>query len=95
MAELWRVEDHACARCLGRVLTRQADDGGTISRCSNCGAEAVGEPAAICCCGIRRGKYDRLRCVRLEQPMPGILAEVVVVEADGAAPGGRPRSAGG
>ena len=88
-AVLWRVEDHACARCLGRVLSRQTDDGGIIIRCSNCGAEAVGETAAICCCGIRRGRFDRLRCVRLEKPMPGISAEVVVVEAADAPPGVR------
>jgi len=80
-AVLWRVEDHVCQRCLGRVLSRQADDGGMICRCSNCGAEAAGEPAVICCCGIRRGRYDRLRCVRLDRSVPGITAEVVVAEA--------------
>jgi len=61
-------------------LTRQAGDGRTICLCANCGAEAVGEPAVICCCGIRRGNYDRLRCIRLDQPVPGITAEVVVIE---------------
>jgi len=72
---------------LGRVLTRQADDGGMTCRCSNCGAEAVGAPAAICACGIRRGNYDRLRCVRLDRPVPGITAEVVVIEANDPPPG--------
>lgn len=48
----------------------------------NCGLEAVGEPAEICACGIRRGPYDRLRCIRLEQRLPGVLSQIVVTEVD-------------
>jgi hypothetical protein len=82
MAELYRLEDHCCRACLGRVASRLADDGRSIVQCSNCGAQAVGEPAAICCCGIRRGKFGRLRCIRLDQPLPGVMAQVVVSEVD-------------
>jgi hypothetical protein len=79
---VWRFEDHCCARCLGRVVSRQTGDGRTVARCSNCGLEAVGEVSRICACGIRRGKYDRLRCQRLAKPIPGVMAQVVVVEVD-------------
>jgi hypothetical protein len=82
MAEVWRIEDHCCRACLGRVASRIADDGQTIVQCSNCGAEGIGATAAICCCGIRRGKFDRLRCIRLDRPPPGVMAQVVVSEVD-------------
>jgi hypothetical protein len=69
------------------VASRKADDGRPVVRCSSCGFEAVGEPAAICACGIRRGKYDKLRCVRLDEPIPGVLAQVVVAEVEAPAAG--------
>ncbi len=78
----WRFEDHVCAQCLGRIVSRVAEDGQRIMQCSNCGAEGVGDPPVICACGIRRGKFDRLRCVRLEHRIEGVAAEVVVSEVD-------------
>jgi hypothetical protein len=75
-----KIEGHACRECLGRVLSRRGDDGASVVRCACCGAQAVGEPAAICACGVTRGKCAGLRCVRIEQPVPGIDSEVVVAE---------------
>jgi hypothetical protein len=66
----WRLEPHVCRQCLGRVVSRQAEDGKAIVRCSNCGAQAVGEPAAMCCCWIRRDTYSGFRRVRSERPVP-------------------------
>jgi hypothetical protein len=78
---LWEQIDHVCRVCLGRVGARRADTG-TVVRCWSCGAESIGEPSTICCCGIKRGKFDRIRCVRLERPIPGVAAEIVVTEVD-------------
>jgi hypothetical protein len=82
MSELWRLEDHICRNCLGRVVSRTAEDGQAIVQCSNCGAEGIGEPSGICCCGIKRGKFDRLRCIRLDRPIHGVAAQIVVTEVD-------------
>jgi hypothetical protein len=78
---LWRLEDHVCAGCVGRVLARQTDDGQTVVRCSNCGREVIGDPPTICACGVTKGKYARLRCVRLDRPIPGVDSEIVAAEA--------------
>jgi hypothetical protein len=77
---LWKIEDHACRECLGRVLSRRGDDGEAIVRCACCGAQGVGEPAAICACGISAGRYASLRCTKLERLISGIDSEVVVSE---------------
>jgi hypothetical protein len=76
----WKIEDHVCRECLGRVLSRRGDDGAPVVRCACCGTHAVGEPGAICACGVTRAKYAGLRCARLERPIPGIDSEVVATE---------------
>jgi hypothetical protein len=78
----WEFTDHVCRRCLGRVVSRRTNGGETVVECGNCGFTAIGEPAVICACGITRGKYDKLRCVRLERPLPGVAAQVVVMEVE-------------
>jgi hypothetical protein len=79
---LYRLTDHVCRNCLGRILRHLTLDGRTVVQCSNCGVEAVGESPVICACGIRRGPFARLRCARLERPIPGVAAEIVVTEDD-------------
>ncbi len=79
---VWKIEDHACRECLGRVLSRRDDDGTPRVRCACCGAQAVGEPAAICACGVTRGKYAGLRCVRLERPVLGIDIEIIATDVE-------------
>jgi hypothetical protein len=78
----WDITDHACRRCLGRILSRHTDGGETVVECANCGLTAVGDPATICGCGMKRGKYAQLRCVRLDRPVPGVAAQVVVMEVE-------------
>ncbi len=78
----WRFEDHVCAQCLGRIVSRRADDGRPIARCSSCGTEAVGQASTICVCGVRRGPYAKLRCIRIDHALPGVMAQVVASEVD-------------
>ena len=78
---LWRIEDHVCRECLGRVVSRQAEDGQAVMRCSNCGLEAIGGAETVCACGIRRGGHSGLRCIQLDAPISGINAEVIVTES--------------
>jgi predicted amidophosphoribosyltransferase len=77
---LWTKTDHVCRVCFGRVLRRPHFDGGTIVQCADCGLEAVGTHRAICCCGIKRGPFEKLRCVRQDKPSPEFPLEVVAVE---------------
>lgn len=35
----WRLTDHVCRVCFGRVLERRDADGRRIVRCANCGSE--------------------------------------------------------
>lgn len=76
----WRLTDHVCRVCFGRVLERKGDDGSTIVRCANCGVEAHGQPKAICCCGVKtkKGRLAGLRCMRNPEPTPEQPAELIV-----------------
>lgn len=80
--EVWRITDHACAACLGRVLARNAADGQCIARCADCGHEAAGGAEAICACGaLPDGFKIRLKCQRQAQPSPDFPAEIIAAEA--------------
>lgn len=77
----WRLTDHVCRACMGRVLARETFDRKRLYRCSNCGLEREGaSPAAVCCCGIRFGKAQRdagIRCVSNAMRTPECMSEVV------------------
>ena len=90
----WRLTDHCCRACFGRVLARETFEHKRLYRCSNCGVEAVGaSEAAICACGIKLGRKRRdagIRCV----PNPTINAECVSeIVAQQVVMGGRPVAA--
>jgi hypothetical protein len=80
----WRLTDHVCRVCFGRVLERQqtTDAGAThIVRCANCGTELHNVPMqALCCCGLKTstGKDAGLRCRRNATPTPEQPAELAV-----------------
>lgn len=80
----WRLTDHVCRVCFGRVLERtQTTAAGTIHivRCANCGTELRQVPVkALCCCGLKTsaGKDAGLRCRRNEAPSPEQPAELAV-----------------
>jgi hypothetical protein len=72
----WKVLDHVCRLCYGRLLER---DG--VIRCAECDFEVTGPVQALCTCGakLKNGRNAGLRCQvnptpTLEQP-----ARVVVV----------------
>ena len=77
----WRLTAHVCARCLGRVLITDNDDGTHTVRCSNCGFEAEGDHRSICACGLKlkSGRSAGLRCEKNATPTAEIPSEIVAV----------------
>lgn len=76
----WRLTDHVCRVCFGRVLERR-DQGQRVVRCANCGTEVRDMPtAALCCCGLKTstGKDAGLRCRRNDGRTPEQPAELAV-----------------
>lgn len=84
----WKITDHACRACLGRVLTRRTFEGKRIYRCACCGIEREGPGVAeLCCCGIKlrkgHGQMDSgIRCVSNPARTPENLAEIVAVSVE-------------
>ena len=80
----WKVTDHVCHRCLGRVLERITPDGIVVARCSDCGLEAEGGHRAICTCGmtLRTGQPAGFFCSRNENFEPGATQEIVGLYED-------------
>lgn len=61
----WEFTDHACRNCMGRVMRRVNPDETVVVRCAECGASAVGEPNALCYCGVElRGHGTVFECFR-------------------------------
>lgn len=52
---LWRITDHICLQCLGRVV-QSPEDG--AYRCSICGSTSPDQVETICMCGAR-AKEDK------------------------------------
>lgn len=88
----WRIEDHICRKCFGRVVS-QPDADATLYRCTNCGYEVTGNAVAvICCCGIKYKKGGRrgsksvapvdagIRCIRNPSPSSEFSCEIVASE---------------
>jgi hypothetical protein len=75
----WRISDHVCRICLGRVLVTTNPDGTETARCSNCDIEADGDHRAICACGLKlkSGKSAGLRCVRNPNPTGEMPSRIV------------------
>lgn len=69
----WRVADHACRFCFGRVLERVSKGNIVEVRCAECGQHSLGGPEEICCCGTDCGVLGwALECFK----NPNISAEV-------------------
>jgi hypothetical protein len=79
-ASFWKIEQHACRICFGRILSRKQADGTVISRCSECGTEVDGKPEKLCCCGVKLngGKNAGLRCKENPNKTPEAPAEIIV-----------------
>lgn len=76
----WRLTDHACRVCFGRVLERRTSDGRRLVRCANCGTEVEGRVENLCCCGLKTkaGRLAGMKCVRNDAPTPEQPSEVMV-----------------
>lgn len=73
---MWRITDHVCRVCFGRVLVWPQ---GTEARCADCGATAQ-SVRALCACGatLRTGGNAGLRCERNPDQRPECPAEIVI-----------------
>ncbi len=83
MNSLWRIEDHCCGRCFGRILSRDANDGARTYRCADCGLTAAGaDTTVICSCGLKlRGKKDMgIRCVANEHKTAEFMVEICAMD---------------
>lgn len=76
--EYWRIVDHICAGCMGRLLERE-HGGKTITHCAVCGQEAEGDHLSLCLCGqrLQTGKHAGFYCERNDQHKPGRFSEIV------------------
>lgn len=81
----WRLTDHACSFCGGRVLWRETARGRRQFRCSECGQTGEVRVETLCCCGVRDADGRRLlECVRNPDRLPGrSMAEIAVREWKG------------
>ena len=85
----WRLTDHVCRVCFGRVLERWQEQQ-HIVRCANCGTQITDQPISqLCCCGLKTntGKDAGLRCRRNDSPTPEQPAELAVGFGDRPLPG--------
>lgn len=86
----WRLTEHVCRVCFGRVLERTNGAGQRVVRCANCGTELVDSAVkALCCCGLKtsHGKDAGMRCRRNDHPTPEQPAELAVGFGEAKAPG--------
>lgn len=92
MATTWHIAAHVCAKCFGRLLTRDTF-GQQTNRCSNCGAESTGAIETLCACGIklagpkagkdeapRPGRNAGIRCVVNDKRSPDWPGEIVAAQ---------------
>lgn len=72
----WKIENHICAVCCGRILSRRDGDK-TEYRCSNCGVSTT-KVTGLCCCGIKIQRRDAgIRCVSNDNVTPEWPGEIV------------------
>ncbi len=78
-AGFYRVTDHVCRDCLGRILERVDVPAGGY-RCSNCGATASKAIEELCACGMRIDSSADLgfRCEPNPAPTFNFPHEVIV-----------------
>lgn len=79
-APVWRLEDHLCRVCFGRLVSRPLLGGGRNYRCTCCGESADGQSHdVLCACGMKseRGADLGVRCMVNDQRSPEIPHEIV------------------
>lgn len=92
--EDFRLEDHICRGCYGRLLSRPADaPGDRVYRCTNCGREETGRQVSVlCACGTKVRKATAsgrsglavidagIRCQPNPEPTPEFPSEICAFE---------------
>lgn len=77
----WKLADHACRHCLGRVLQRSVRGVAVEVRCAQCGERADGGPTALCCCGVDCGALGyALECFKNPNVGKAVPHEIMVRE---------------
>lgn len=84
----WKLTDHLCRVCFGRVLVRTTTSGMKVYLCSNCETEAEGVSSKVlCACGLQIGKKDAgIRChinTSIKPEDPGIVVASQVTSTKG------------
>jgi hypothetical protein len=88
----WRVVDHCCAYCAGRILADVADE--QHVRCSSCSAESGDGIRSICFCSADLGDAPiRFGCIVNPNPSAANMAEIVAGELPADYPGARRKAA--
>jgi len=73
---LWRITNHVCRICKGRIL-KSSDD--VYVKCSDCAVELKSaKTVALCSCGqkLKNGRKAGFKCVINKDHMPGTGQEV-------------------
>ncbi|RKP44716.1 hypothetical protein [Pararobbsia silviterrae] len=77
----WRLADHCCRYCFGRVLEQVAKGVVIEVRCAECGQRAAGGAELLCCCGADCGELGQLLvCVKNPCVTPEVPHEILVRE---------------
>jgi hypothetical protein len=77
---IWRLEQHICRVCFGRILSHKAEaEGARIYRCADCGTQTEGAAArVICCCGAKlNARSAGIRCEPNQSKRPEFPFEIV------------------
>jgi len=81
----YKITEHCCRVCFGRVLMRETFDHRRLYRCANCGVEREGRgETAICCCGIKLkgGRDAGIRCEVNAERTPEFPSEIIATQVD-------------
>jgi hypothetical protein len=77
----WKITDHVCRICHGRLLSRHDKTGHQYVFCPHCGASTSGNHKSLCACGAKtRASKDRgHRCVVNPNHFAGITQKINVL----------------
>lgn len=77
---IWRIEQHVCRVCFGRILSRASErEGARVYRCADCGAQIEGAAARVLCsCGTKlNARSAGIRCEPNPKKSPEFPFEIV------------------
>jgi hypothetical protein len=78
--EGWALEDHACIKCLGRILYRNINNHRREYRCADCGNTGEADVDSVCACGAKIGGNAGIECLVNDRPTPDFSAQIVAGE---------------